>query len=82
LLKKSAERPSLEALKWYACGPTVYDSAHLGHARTYVSQDVIRRVLTDFLGQDVIFVMGITDVDDKILQRAMERCVSRSDWAA
>lgn len=62
-----------EAWKWYACGPTVYDSAHLGHARTYVCQDIIRRVLTDYFRQDVMFVMGVTDVDDKILRRATER---------
>jgi len=62
-----------EAWKWYACGPTVYDSAHLGHARTYVCQDIIRRVLTDHFKQDVMFVMGVTDVDDKILRRATER---------
>jgi cysteinyl-tRNA synthetase len=62
-----------EAWKWYACGPTVYDSAHLGHARTYVCQDIIRRVLTDYFRQDIMFVMGVTDVDDKILRRATER---------
>lgn len=66
------------AWKWYACGPTVYDSAHLGHARTYVCQDIIRRVLTNYFGQDVMFAMGVTDVDDKILRRAAEMYASFS----
>jgi cysteinyl-tRNA synthetase len=47
----------------------VYDSAHLGHARTYVSLDVIRRVLTDYFGYDMTCAMGITDIDDKIIAR-------------
>ncbi|CBJ27917.1 Cysteinyl-tRNA Synthetase [Ectocarpus siliculosus] len=64
--------PSTGMLKWYSCGPTVYDSAHLGHARTYVSLDVIRRVLTDYFRFDVTYALGITDVDDKIIARARE----------
>lgn len=51
---------------WYACGPTVYDDAHLGHARNYVSTDIIRRILRDYFQYDVNFVMNITDVDDKV----------------
>lgn len=59
-------------LRWYSCGPTVYDDAHLGHARTYVCLDVMRRVWEDVFGQDVFLVMGVTDVDDKIIARARE----------
>lgn len=51
---------------WYACGPTVYDDAHLGHARNYVSTDIIRRIMRDYFKFDVRFVMNITDVDDKV----------------
>ena len=51
---------------WYACGPTVYDDAHLGHARNYVSTDIIRRIMRDYFKYDVKFVMNITDVDDKV----------------
>ena len=51
---------------WYACGPTVYSDAHLGHARNYVSTDIIRRVLRDYFKFHVRFVMNITDVDDKV----------------
>lgn len=36
------------AVNWYSCGPTVYDSAHLGHARAYVTFDIIRRIMTDY----------------------------------
>jgi cysteinyl-tRNA synthetase len=53
-------------LTWYTCGPTVYDSAHLGHARTYVSLDIIRRLLTEHFKFDVHLAMGMTDVDDKV----------------
>jgi hypothetical protein len=51
---------------WYACGPTVYDDAHLGHARNYVSTDIIRRIMRDYFHFDVEFIMNITDVDDKV----------------
>lgn len=50
---------------WYNCGPTVYDDSHMGHARNYVTQDVVRRILRDYFGYDVHFVMNITDIDDK-----------------
>ena len=57
-------------ITWYTCGPTVYDSAHMGHARNYVSFDVVRRVLEDYFGYSCLFVMNVTDVDDKIILRA------------
>lgn len=55
---------------WYACGPTVYDKSHLGHARNYVSNDIIRRILMHYFGFKVKFVMNMTDVDDKIIIKA------------
>ncbi|ELU37714.1 cysteine-tRNA ligase [Rhizoctonia solani AG-1 IA] len=58
---------------WYNCGPTVYDSSHMGHARNYLTQDIIRRILTDYFGYDVHFVMNITDIDDKIIIRARQQ---------
>ncbi|XP_043333429.1 probable cysteine--tRNA ligase, mitochondrial isoform X2 [Cervus canadensis] len=61
-----------DAASWYSCGPTVYDHAHLGHACSYVRFDIIRRILTRVFGCNVIMVMGITDVDDKIIRRANE----------
>ncbi|KAF8592622.1 cysteinyl-tRNA synthetase [Ramaria rubella] len=57
-------------VKWYNCGPTVYDASHMGHARNYVTQDILRRILVDYFGYDVHFVMNITDIDDKIIERA------------
>lgn len=57
-------------MSWYTCGPTVYDSAHLGHARAYVTFDIIRRILDDYFGIHVFYVMNITDIDDKIILRA------------
>ncbi|KAI1406566.1 tRNA synthetases class I (C) catalytic domain-containing protein [Hypoxylon fuscum] len=57
-------------VSWYACGPTVYDQSHLGHARNYVSTDIIRRILRDYFGFEVKFVMNFTDVDDKIIIKA------------
>ncbi|KAI5291632.1 hypothetical protein KEM54_002562 [Ascosphaera aggregata] len=58
---------------WYACGPTVYDDAHLGHARNYVSTDILRRIMRDYFKFDVNFVMNITDVDDKIIIRGRQQ---------
>lgn len=57
-------------VSWYACGPTVYDKSHLGHARNYVSTDIIRRILMHYFGYKVKFVMNITDIDDKIIIKA------------
>ncbi len=56
----------------YACGPTVYDHAHLGHARCYVVWDVVVRHLRA-RGLEVKYVRNFTDVDDKIISRANER---------
>ncbi|KAJ5182883.1 hypothetical protein N7492_000499 [Penicillium capsulatum] len=65
--------PAGKKVTWYACGPTVYDDAHLGHARNYVSTDIIRRIMRDYFKFDVNFVMNITDVDDKIILRARQQ---------
>ena len=51
-------------------GPTVYDIAHVGHARNYLTFDIIRRVMEDYFGYNCLFVMNVTDVDDKIILRA------------
>jgi len=53
----------------YCCGVTVYDDCHLGHARSYVGWDVLRRYLR-WLGYSVHYVQNFTDIDDKILNRA------------
>jgi len=56
-------------VKLYVCGPTVYDYAHLGHARCYITWDVLYRYLK-FKGFDVTYCRNVTDVDDKILNKA------------
>ena len=60
----------------YTCGPTVYDSLHLGHARAAIVPDIVRRYL-DYLGFHVRFVVNFTDVDDKIIRRAIDE---ERDW--
>ncbi|AZI13688.1 cysteine--tRNA ligase [Avibacterium paragallinarum] len=55
----------------YVCGVTVYDLCHIGHGRTFVCFDVIARYLR-YLGYDLTYVRNITDVDDKIIKRAIE----------
>ena len=56
-------------VKWYICGPTVYDASHIGHARNYIAFDIVRRVMLDYFGFDILYVMNITDIDDKIILR-------------
>ncbi|XP_058999842.1 probable cysteine--tRNA ligase, mitochondrial isoform X4 [Mustela lutreola] len=73
---------SADAASWYSCGPTVYDHAHLGHACSYVRFDIIRRILTRVFGCNIVMVMGITDVDDKIIRRAAEMNVSPASLAS
>eukprot|EP00955_Chlamydomonas_euryale_P117532 366480-Chlamydomonas_euryale.AAC.7 len=65
-----ADGPQSKQISWYTCGPTVYDIAHVGHARNYLTFDIIRRVLEDYFGYNCTFVMNVTDVDDKIILRA------------
>jgi cysteinyl-tRNA synthetase len=60
----------------YVCGVTVYDLCHLGHARSSVAFDIIRRVL-EWRGMNVIFVKNFTDIDDKIIRKATE---TGEDW--
>uniref|UniRef100_A0A8C4ETM4 Cysteine--tRNA ligase, cytoplasmic n=1 Tax=Dicentrarchus labrax TaxID=13489 RepID=A0A8C4ETM4_DICLA len=57
---------------WYSCGPTVYDASHMGHARSYISFDILRRILRDYFKYDIFYCMNITDIDDKIIKRARQ----------
>ncbi len=60
-----------KAVKIYVCGPTVYDDAHLGHARSAVAFDLLNRTLRA-LGYKVTFVRNYTDIDDKIINKMKE----------
>ena len=71
--KKEVFSPVEEGkVKMYVCGMTVYSDVHIGHARTYLAFDIIRRYL-EYKGYDVFYVQNITDVDDKIIRAANER---------
>lgn len=62
-------------VKAYVCGPTVYDYCHIGHARTYINFDVLRRYL-EALGYEVAHIQNFTDVEEKITERARELGIS------
>ncbi|KAL1524602.1 hypothetical protein AB1Y20_019491 [Prymnesium parvum] len=57
---------------WYTCGPTVYDSCHMGHARAYLTMDIMRRILEDYFHYEVFLQVNVTDIDDKIIKRARQ----------
>jgi cysteinyl-tRNA synthetase len=65
-------------VRMYVCGPTVYDSCHIGHARSVVFFDLVYRFLTA-MGYDVTYIRNFTDVDDKIIKRANELGVSSEE---
>jgi cysteinyl-tRNA synthetase len=67
-------------VRMYVCGPTVYDLAHIGNARPVIVFDVLYRLLRQIYGPDhVTYVRNVTDVDDKINARAVERGISIRD---
>jgi len=68
-------------ISMYVCGPTVYDVPHLGHGRTAVTYDVIRRYL-EWAGFDVTVASNVTDIDDKIVERAQREQRSEADVSA
>lgn len=79
--KKEPFKPLHEGeVRMYICGPTVYDSSHLGHARSIVAFDVIRRYL-EYKGFDVRFIQNFTDIDDKMINRANEQGVTTTELA-
>ena len=64
----------------YVCGPTVYDDAHLGHAKSALAFDLLSRVL-EANGYDVLFARNITDIDDKIIKKARDLGLTTTDIA-
>ncbi len=65
--------------KVYACGPTIYDYAHIGNYRSFVVYDLLHRYL-EWKGYDVRFVMNLTDVDDKTIEAALEEGVTIREY--
>ncbi len=76
-IKKSSGKKRVNI---FVCGPTVYDYSHIGHARTYIVFDAIAKYLK-FQGYDVFYLQNITDLDDKIIERARQKGVSPADLA-
>jgi len=75
--KKQVLKPlKAKTINMYSCGVTVYDRCHIGHARSLYVFDVIRRYLK-YRGYQVFFIRNITDIDDKIINRAQEL---KKDW--
>jgi cysteinyl-tRNA synthetase len=62
-------------ISMYTCGPTVYDYAHVGNFRAFLTYDLIKRALL-YVGYDVTHICNLTDVDDKIINRANEQGIS------
>ncbi len=84
LTKKKEEFVPLEEGKvsMYVCGPTVYNFIHIGNARPMIVFDTVRRYF-EYKGYDVNYVSNFTDVDDKIIKKAIEEGVScRGDFPA
>jgi len=69
-----------DIVKMYVCGPTVYDFSHIGHGRVYVIFDALKRYLM-LRGYQVIHIMNITDIDDKIINKAISEGISWKDVA-
>jgi cysteinyl-tRNA synthetase len=70
-----------QPLRFYCCGPTVYGPAHIGNFRTFLIQDVLRRVI-EVDGIEVNHVRNITDVDDKTIRRSIEEGLSLNEFTA
>ena len=81
-MHKKVDLETLEhgKVKMYVCGPTVYNYIHIGNARTFISFDMIRRYL-EWRGYEVVFVQNVTDVDDKIINKANEEGRSAAEVA-
>src|SRR3989338_177291 len=65
-------------VNFFVCGPTVYDFSHIGHARTYIAFDALVKYLKK-IGYSVFYLQNITDIDDKIIERAKQEKVSFKD---
>jgi cysteinyl-tRNA synthetase len=68
-----------DQVRVYACGPTIYDHAHIGNFRSFLVSDLVHRYL-EWRGYGVRFVMNLTDVDDKTIDRAVEKGVTVEEY--
>ncbi|MBU1015017.1 cysteine--tRNA ligase [Patescibacteria group bacterium] len=73
--KKALVSQKGKTIKLFVCGPTVYDAAHIGHAKTYIAFDAFVKYLRE-RGFDVFYLQNITDIEDKIIERAKKEGVS------
>lgn len=82
LTKYKEELKTIEPnkIRMYVCGPTVYDFIHIGNARPMIVFDTFRRFMT-FLGYDVNYISNFTDIDDKIIKKAIETGSTQKDVA-
>ena len=78
--KQTFKTINKDRVNLFVCGPTVYDDAHIGHGRTYISFDTIKRYL-EFRGYAVFYIQNITDIDDKIINRSKESGIPASQLA-
>ena len=78
--KENFETMNKNRVNFFVCGPTVYDDAHIGHGRTYISFDTIKRYL-EYSGYAVFYIQNITDIDDKIINRSKESGIPANDIA-
>ncbi len=78
--RKEPFEPAGNTVRMYVCGPTVYDYSHLGHAKSYVSFDAVRRYL-EFKGLEVRFVENFTDIAEEISKKALKLGIADADVA-
>jgi cysteinyl-tRNA synthetase len=78
--KKEIFVPQSDEVKMYVCGVTPYSDAHIGHAMSYIIFDVVRRYLK-FSGYKLKFIQNVTDIDDKIIDRANKKGIPASELA-
>lgn len=78
--KVTLDKQPGETVRMYVCGPTVYDHAHLGHGRSAVAFDLVRRFL-EVSGYNVVFTFNTTDIDDKMIDRAAKENITVDELA-
>jgi cysteinyl-tRNA synthetase len=81
LTKQKEEFKSIKngEVKFYSCGPTVYNYAHIGNLRSYVFADILKRTLT-YAGYEVTHIMNLTDIDDKTIKNSQKEGKSLKDF--